>query len=115
MVYFKRLLLYITFITNNVHSQIRQGDFRIFNNVEYIGSMPNNTIANLTGQSVSVLSKCTRRCLEYTLCQTATYYIQIQRCLLYREKYGIGTLNYINNGTASVISLTYRNPLGNRQ
>jgi len=77
--------------------------------------MPNNIIANLTGQSVSTLSKCTRRCLEYTLCQTTTYYTQIQRCLLYGEKYGIGKLNYVNTGTASVISLMYRNPSGNEQ
>jgi hypothetical protein len=47
------------------------------------------------------------------LCETATFYIQTNVCVLYQERYGLGRLVTVTDQTASMISLNYRNPSGN--
>jgi hypothetical protein len=105
-------LIVIVSYTIVAQNQQQKGDFQIFKNTKYIASQSYNAIANITGNSVSTIATCAKQCLEYQLCQTATYYMQSQICSLYQEKYGLGQLINVSAQTASVISLKYRNPLG---
>ncbi len=105
-------LIVILSYTIVVQNQDQKGDFQIFKNTKYIASQSYNFIVNITGNTVSTVVKCAKQCLEYQLCQTATYYIQSQICLLYQEKYGLRQLIGVGAQTASVISLNYRNPSG---
>ncbi|CAF0820940.1 unnamed protein product [Adineta steineri] len=44
------------------------------------------------------------------MCETAIFYFTLQTCLLYREKYGLGTRVSVSDQTASMISTKNRNP-----
>jgi hypothetical protein len=113
MTHFKTGLCHLLLVIFGVHNQQQTARFQIIKDAEYSVSSSLNFLENITGRSVSTVVKCTQQCVEYPLCETATYYIQIQTCSLYREKYGIGTLKIVSAQTALVISLNYRNPSGN--
>ncbi|CAF0858689.1 unnamed protein product [Adineta steineri] len=56
------------------------------------------------------VGECARECLQYEMCETAIFYFTLQTCLLYREKYGLGTRVSVSDQTASMISMNNRNP-----
>lgn len=97
----------------NAQYDKQMADYDIFPNMEYVPSESYNIIINITSISVPTLVQCTQKCLEYVLCETATFYIQTHVCVLYRERYGLGRLVTVTAQTASMISLNYRNPSGN--
>ena len=108
-------LFHIFFILNslgNVQNQYEMADFQIFNDNDYTVSVSNNLIENFTGKSLSTLEDCAHKCLSSQLCQTATFYIPTRRCLLYRERFGLGQLVTVPSQTASVISLINQSPRG---
>jgi len=94
-------------------NQQRKANFQVFRDTKYIVSESYNLITNITGKLVSTLTKCSQQCLEYELCETATYYIQARICSLYQERYGLGQLASVASQTASVIIINNRNPSGN--
>ena len=108
-------LFHIFFILNslgNVQNQYEMADFQIFNENDYTVSVSYNLIEKFTGKSLSTLEDCAHKCLSSQLCQTATYYVRTRRCLLYRERFGLGQLVTVPSQTAAVISLINQSPRG---
>ncbi|CAF0929098.1 unnamed protein product [Adineta steineri] len=59
---------------------------------------------------ISSKTECAHKCLTYTMCQTATYYEQIQICSLYSEKYSVGQILGGINQASSVLEMKNREP-----
>lgn len=105
-------IFFIVISIGNVQNQYQTADFQIFNDNDYNVSVSYNLIANFRGKSLFTLEDCAHKCLSSELCQTATYYIRTRRCLLYRERFGLGQLVTVPSQTAAMISLTNRFPAG---
>ena len=109
MQYHLNLFLIIIFI-KSVFNQIEQAAFETLENTDYIVSKQNNFITNITNKYP--ITDCANQCLKYSICQTATYYIQTRICSLYQEKSGLGQRITVDHYTASLMILKYRIPPG---
>jgi hypothetical protein len=89
------------------------GDFGIVPGVQYMVTKFYNILANTTGKSMISIAECAQQCLQYPLCETATYYFQTQTCSLTRERYGLSQLINVGTQIASVAILNSRVPAGN--
>lgn len=67
-------------------------------------------LINLTSNTISDRIDCAQRCLQYEMCQTATYYKDIQMCSLYDEKSDIGQILSVGNQANFVLTMISREP-----
>jgi hypothetical protein len=98
--------------TIDPQNEIRTTDFEIMAGIDYVPSESFNLIGNITDNSVYSVVECARKCLEYAMCATGTFYPNNQICLLYREMCGVGGLVNVGVQTALTFCLNSRYPAG---
>jgi hypothetical protein len=91
---------------------LQQAHFYIISNSIYIPQLSSSFLINLTSNTISSGIECAQQCLQYEMCQTATYYEGIQTCSLYNEKSDIGQILSVVNQASYVLAMEIREPIG---
>jgi len=88
----------------------QQATFQIISNSVFIPQLSASFIINLTSNTISNKIKCAEKCLQYDMCQTATYYEDIYTCSLYNQKSSAGQISSAGNSASSVLAMIKREP-----